>query len=85
MTSAYSEIERVIMSQDARVNEFMVMPVTGRTFYKGMRRIIESDRPFIPAPEYAGPCRRRNQHITYDGPFQDGMMRRSLILQWRMH
>jgi len=70
MTSAYSEIERVIMSRDAGVNEFLVKPVTVHTLYQRIRTIIESDRPFIRAAEYAGPCRRRNRRTTYDGPYR---------------
>ena len=70
MTSAYSEIERVIMSRDAGVNEFLVKPVTVHTLYQRIRKIIESDRSFIRAAEYAGPCRRRNRRTVYDGPYR---------------
>jgi DNA-binding response OmpR family regulator len=68
MTSAYSEIERVMMSRDAGVNKFLVKPVTVHTLYQRIRTIIESDRPFVRAEEYAGPCRRRNRRTQYDGP-----------------
>lgn len=70
MTSAYSEFDRVIAARDAGVNEFLVKPVTVHTLYQRIRTIIESDRPFIRAEEYVGPCRRRNRRKEYDGPFR---------------
>lgn len=67
-TSAYYEIGRIVMCRDADVNEFLLKPVTVHTLYRRIRTIIESDRPFMPATEYAGPCRRRNHRTCYDSP-----------------
>lgn len=70
MTSAYSELDRVIAARDAGVNEFLVKPVTVHTLYQRIRTIIESDRPFIRTESFAGPCRRRNRRSGYDGPLR---------------
>jgi len=43
ITTAYSEIEGIVMSRDASVNEFLLKPVTVHTLYQRIRTIIESD------------------------------------------
>ncbi len=70
MTSAYSEVERVMEARDAGVNEFLVKPVTVHTLYQRIRAVIEADRPFVRSENYVGPCRRRGTKASYDGPFR---------------
>ncbi|MFP1133184.1 response regulator [Asticcacaulis sp. W401b] len=59
MLTAHSERTRVISARDAGATEFCTKPVTATELYKKVREIINSPRPFIKAPGYFGPDRRR--------------------------
>ncbi|MGZ0188630.1 MAG: response regulator, partial [Alphaproteobacteria bacterium] len=74
MTSAYSEAERVIAARDAGVNEFLVKPVTVHTLYQRIRAVIESNRSFVRAESYVGPCRRRGQSASFNRDFPCGIV-----------
>ena len=60
LVSGYSEMWRVQVARDARVNEYVVKPYTAKALYAKIRAIAENPRPFISAAGgYFGPDRRR--------------------------
>ncbi len=59
MVSAHSEYWRVQHARNAGVNEFLVKPVSPKALFSRIRAVIERPRPFIKAPGYFGPDRRR--------------------------
>lgn len=68
MVTAHSEREKVMAARDAGVNEFCCKPINANTLFSKIHSIIEHPRPFIRAPHYFGPDRRRHKDPTYRGP-----------------
>lgn len=64
MVSAHSEYWRIQHARNAGVNEFLVKPVSPKALFSRIRAVIERPRPFIKAPGYFGPDRRR-QNIKH--------------------
>ena len=61
MISAYSEFWRIKQARDAGVNEFLVKPISAKTLFSRIRNVIENPRPFVHAPGFFGPDRRRQE------------------------
>ena len=59
VVSAHSEKRFVLNARDSGMTEFLVNPISPRTLYDRICNVIENDRPFVEAPEYFGPARRR--------------------------
>lgn len=59
-----SDVERL---RDAGVTEFIGLPVSPKLLYERIVHTIEHPRPFIDAPDYFGPDRRRKTKGTYSG------------------
>jgi len=59
MISGYSEYWRIQHARNAGVNEYLVKPVSPKALFSRIRAVIERPRPFIQAPGYFGPDRRR--------------------------
>lgn len=59
MLTAHTEPERVREARDAGVNDILAKPVSVGTIYRRVLSLIEHPRPFIRAPQYFGPDRRR--------------------------
>lgn len=68
MVTAHSERSKVEAARDAGVNEFCCKPINANTLFSRIHSIIEHPRPFIRAPNYFGPDRRRHNDPTYRGP-----------------
>ena len=68
MITAYAELETVADARDSGVNEFMAKPVSAAALEKRIQRVLEDPRPFVEAPEFSGPDRRRNKKPTPGGP-----------------
>jgi CheY-like chemotaxis protein len=66
--SGYTERERVLAARDAGANEVMTKPITAKALYSRLVEVIEHPRPFVRAPDYFGPDRRRAHDSNYDGP-----------------
>lgn len=60
IVSAYSESWRVAEARDAGVTEYIVKPISATTMFAHIRKAVEEPRPFINAPGYFGPDRRRH-------------------------
>lgn len=67
MVTARTDIEHVVKARDAGVTEFLAKPVSARLLYCRLRSVIESPRPFVKAPSFFGPDRRRRQ-LQHGGP-----------------
>jgi two-component system, chemotaxis family, chemotaxis protein CheY len=67
VVSGYTERERVEAARDAGATEVMAKPITAKALYTRLVEVVEHPRPFVRAPEYFGPDRRRGQDPTYTG------------------
>ncbi len=67
MTTAYSEMQRVVEARDAGITEFIAKPLSAKTLMARVTAVIERPRPFIRSPRYFGPDRRRWRTSDYDG------------------
>lgn len=70
MLTGFAERHRVFEARDAGVTEIVVKPVTARSLLDRINTVIYHPRPFIRAPDYFGPCRRRRVDPHYAGPFR---------------
>ena len=70
MVTAYSERRQVKEAINVGVNEFLVKPIRPIDLFNRVRMIIEKPRPFVNAPGYFGPDRRRMRIPNYAGPFR---------------
>ncbi len=59
MMSAFTEKFRITEARDAGVNEFLAKPLSPKSLYQRIVRIIEKPRPFVRTTSFFGPCRRR--------------------------
>ena len=59
MVTAYSDHEHLAAARGAGVNEILRKPVSAKALRAHMIAVLESPRPFIRAPGYFGPDRRR--------------------------
>ena len=68
MITAYAELETVANARDSGVDEFMAKPLSATALEKRIQRVLENPRPFVEAPEFSGPDRRRNKKAAPGGP-----------------
>ena len=68
MITAYADLEAVADARDSGINEFMAKPVSAAALEKRIQRVLKDPRPFVEAPEFSGPDRRRNKKPTPGGP-----------------
>ncbi|KJS43050.1 MAG: hypothetical protein VR70_03100 [Rhodospirillaceae bacterium BRH_c57] len=60
MVAAGTELHNVIAARDAGVHEFLAKPVSAHSLYSRIHRVLTTQRAFVKAPGYFGPCRRRH-------------------------
>lgn len=72
MISGHAERDRVASARDAGVNDFLVKPFSPGVLHDRLTGLIRNPRPFIMAPHYRGPCRRRRQDPAWKGPERRG-------------
>jgi CheY-like chemotaxis protein len=61
MVTGHKERHYVEKARDAGVTELLSKPVTARDLFLRIREVIERPRPFIRAPGFSGPDRRRRK------------------------
>ncbi|OEJ69171.1 response regulator [Magnetovibrio blakemorei] len=61
MISAHSEYWRISAARDAGVTEFLVKPISVKALFSRIQNVIENPRPFVNAPGFFGPDRRRHE------------------------
>jgi YesN/AraC family two-component response regulator len=70
MITGHSTLRHVQEARDAGVNEFLTKPVTARGVIDRICEVIENARPYVRAPNYFGPERRRRQDPSFTGPWR---------------
>jgi CheY-like chemotaxis protein len=70
MVTGHTERRRVEAARDAGVTEILAKPVTPAGLFHRIERIVLHPRPFVRAPNYSGPCRRRRNNPDYTGPWR---------------
>lgn len=61
VVSGYTTEKVTFLTRDLGANETMVKPISGTALASRICTVIDNPRPFIKAPEYFGPDRRRQQ------------------------
>jgi len=67
MLTGYTEQWRVTAARDAGVTDFLSKPYTVTALLKRIEALIFQPRPFVRAPDYFGPDRRRRIDPEYRG------------------
>jgi CheY-like chemotaxis protein len=67
MLTGHSDYQRITEARDRGVTEFLCKPVTAITILKRLESVIFQPRPFIDAPGYFGPDRRRVRDHGHNG------------------
>ncbi len=70
MVSGHTERARIIAARDAGVTEFIAKPITARNLFLRISLVIDRPRPFVRAPSYFGPDRRRQNDAFHVGPWR---------------
>jgi two-component system, chemotaxis family, chemotaxis protein CheY len=70
MVTGHTERSRIQRARDAGVTEILAKPVTAAALYQRIELIVHKPRPFVRAPNYIGPCRRRRTNEDYAGPWR---------------
>ena len=68
MLTGHSDLKRITAARDRGVNEFLGKPVTAKSILTRLETVILKPRPFVSAPRYFGPDRRRKTLDSYVGP-----------------
>ncbi len=66
MVTGRTEIHVVEKARDAGITEFIAKPVTMKALQARLTEVVDRPRPFVRAPSYVGPDRRRKK--TGRGP-----------------
>ncbi len=69
LCSAYASEDLVKVARDCGANEALVKPVSANSLAKRLLHVINNPRPFLQAPDFFGPDRRRREE-EYDGEEQ---------------
>jgi CheY-like chemotaxis protein len=70
MVTGHSFGPSVFQARDAGVTEFLTKPVTARSILSRLDEVVRRPRPFVVAPTYVGPDRRRKNPPDYAGPMR---------------
>lgn len=65
--TGYADLTHVEAARDAGATEILSKPISAEGLYSRLQAVLERPRPFISAPGYTGPDRRRHD-IPYEGP-----------------
>jgi DNA-binding response OmpR family regulator len=68
MLTGHADPAHVFRARDAGVSEFLAKPLSARLLVERLNAVLFNERPFVRAPTYAGPCRRRRSEGVYRGP-----------------
>lgn len=61
LCSAYASEDVVVMARDGGANEALVKPVSAIKLAKRILHVVDNPRPYIKAPNFFGPDRRRKE------------------------
>ena len=68
LLTAHSARWRIEAARDAGITEMCCKPVTPRDLFRRIVAVVDYQRPFVLAPHYIGPDRRRRTDPVYSGP-----------------
>ena len=77
LVTAQTDVWRIAAARDAGVTEVLAKPVSTQDLALRLLSILAQPRPFVRAPHYLGPCRRRRVD-----PFFDARERRDAGIRW---
>ncbi len=66
LTSSVSP-EAIVAARDSGVDDFLTRPIVMKRLLNSFVSLLCFPRPYIQAPNYIGPCRRRKK-VSFDGP-----------------
>ncbi|XBQ16256.1 MAG: response regulator [Oceanicaulis sp.] len=75
LLTAHTERSRIFAARDAGVTEICAKPITAKQLWMKIAAVVNNPRPFVRAPGFFGPDRRRK-----DGSAPDGGDRRTTQL-----
>jgi two-component system, chemotaxis family, chemotaxis protein CheY len=67
MITAYADLTTVAAARDVGVTEFMAKPLSAAALQKRINRVLTEPRPFVEAPDFIGPDRRRQAKTDFGG------------------
>lgn len=67
MVTAYADLTTVAEARDVGVTEFMAKPLSAAALEKRIARVLHDPRPFVEAPHFVGPDRRRQAKPDFGG------------------
>jgi len=68
LCSAYASEDVVTVGRDNGANEVLVKPISATKLASRLLHVIDKPRPYLKAPGYFGPDRRRKNDENYKGP-----------------
>ena len=72
VTSAYTEVHRVVASRDNGATQFLAKPFTAKMVYSHLQGVVESNPQFVQSKVFIGPDRRRKAKPPPDGSERRG-------------
>jgi len=63
-------LSHVELAREAGVDGYMRKPISARALEKRVGAAVQNPQPFIVTATYSGPCRRRRQDPSFDGPWR---------------
>ena len=73
VASASCELRTVLTSVHTGADEFITLPLSPKSLFKRIEKLIFHPHRYIRAPGYFGPDRRRRQDPSYAGPERRGV------------
>lgn len=73
MVSAYTDRDHIRRARDAGIDEFVSKPCTAEDLHVAIRKAVFAPKPFVVAPDYLGPDRRREDRGASKGHERRGM------------
>lgn len=67
MITAYADLATVAEARDVGVTEIMAKPLSAAALEKRITRVMHDPRPFVEAPHFTGPDRRRQAKPDFGG------------------
>ncbi len=67
MMCGFTERKQVITARDCCINEFLSIPISSKLLYQRLVHVVQNPRPFVDAPSFFGPDRRRKESRYYTG------------------
>ncbi len=67
MMCGFTERKHVIKARDTGITEFLSIPISSKLLYERVVHVVQHPRPFVDAPGFFGPDRRRKEDRYHTG------------------